>query len=329
VAESDLDATEREEVVDALARIPDLGPATDARIIRIGGLTNRNFDVTLGGERYVLRLAGSGTGAYIDRQVEAHNARVAAAAGVNAEVLFLDPADGTMLCRYIDALTMSVETFRDLARVERAARALRRMHAFTETFVDRFDVFAKIDEYLDLLRRHRARIPDGYGDLQKEAEVTREVLAARPAALAPCHNDPLAENFLDTGERMFVVDWEYAGLNDPMWDLGDVSVEADFGPDQDRALLGAYFGGAPPVEQAGRMVIYKALCDLVWTLWGLIQLMNDNPAEDFWAYSLGRFERCRRLMASPEFGAALEAVRRGPVAPGSGVRTSSGAAAPP
>jgi thiamine kinase-like enzyme len=204
---------------------------------------------------------------------------------------------------------MSAETFRDLDRVGRAARALRRMHECETAFANRFDVFAQIDEYLALLRRKRARIPDGYDRLQQEAERARAVLAAHAAPLAPCHNDPLAENFLDTGLRMVIVDWEYAGMNDPMWDLGDLAVEADFTEAQEDALLAAYFGGAAPPAAAGRMVLAKALCDLVWTLWGLIQVMNDNPVDDFWAYAVGRFERCRRLMASPEFARALEAVK--------------------
>ena len=99
--------------------------------------------------------------------------------------------------------------------------------------------------------RRGARIPDGYDEVQKEAEAVRAALSARPAALRPCHCDPLAENFLDTGARIFIIDWEYAGNNDPMWDLGDVSVEAGFDADQDAALLQAYFAGNPPAG-AGR-----------------------------------------------------------------------------
>jgi thiamine kinase-like enzyme len=185
------------------------------------------------------------------------------------------------------------------------------MHRHHEGFTGRFDVFAQIDEYLALLRRNQARIPDGYDALHKEADAARRVVSDRPAALAPCHNDPLAENFLDAPGQMYLVDWEYAGMNDPMWDLGDLSVEANFGPEQDEALLHAYFDGPPPTEQRGRMVLAKGLCDLVWTLWGLLQVMNDNPAEDFWAYSLNRFERCRRLLASDAFARAVAAVRAG------------------
>jgi thiamine kinase-like enzyme len=170
-------------------------------------------------------------------------------------------------------------------------------------------VFAQIDEYLALLRRKEARIPEGYDAMHKEADAARRALADNPAPLAPCHNDPLAENFVDSPARIYLVDWEYAGMNDPMWDLGDLSVEAGFAPEQDEALLRAYFEGAPPPAQRGRMVLAKGLCDLVWTLWGLLQVMNDNPVEDFWAYSINRFERCQRLIASEEFAQAIAAVR--------------------
>ena len=96
-----------------------------------------------------------------------------------------------------------------------------------------------------------------------------------------------------------------------MWDLGDVSVEAAFGPDQDEALLEAYFGGKAPAGDRGRMVLYKAMCDLLWTLWGIIQHVNQNPVDDFWAYAVNRFERCKKLMGSPDFGRHLQAVKNG------------------
>ena len=312
--EAMLEPTEREEIARVLSGIPILAgrPVGQPEIERIGGLTNRNFRITIGPDSYVLRIAGAGTAAYIDRRAEAHNARVAAAAGVNAEVLFFEVEAGTLLARYVDgAETMSERAFKDLARVERAARTFRQMHRHPQPFAGRFDVFAQIDEYLALLRRNGARIPEGYDVLHKEADAARRALADHPAPLAPCHNDPLAENFIDSPARMYLVDWEYAGMNDPMWDLGDVSVEAGFGPEQDEALLRAYFEGDPPAAQRGRMVLAKGLCDLVWTLWGLLQVMNANPVEDFWAYSINRFDRCKRLMASEEFAEAIAAVRAG------------------
>jgi thiamine kinase-like enzyme len=155
---------ERDEILRALSAIPIFDGTTvgQPEIERIGGLTNRNFRVAIGPDGYVLRLAGAGTAAYIDRRAEEHNARVAAAAGVNAEVLFFDAETGTLLARYIEGSeTMSERAFKDLARVERAARTFRRMHRHPQPFAGRFDVFAQIDEYLALLCRNDARIPEG------------------------------------------------------------------------------------------------------------------------------------------------------------------------
>jgi thiamine kinase-like enzyme len=302
-----------DEVRRNLGRIPRFSAgAASVDIERLAGLTNRNYKISHGNERFVLRIPGEGTAEYIDRKAEAVAARIAAEAGVNAELLFFDDNDGLMLTRFIDgAATMSAERFKDLGAVARAARAFRRMHECGRSFATEFELFGKMDEYLAYLRKKNARIPDGYAEVQKEAEAVRAALAARPGRLAPCHCDPLAENFLDTGQRTYIIDWEYAGNNDPMWDLGDVSVEAGFGPDQDEALLEAYFNGKPPADQAGRMVMYKAMCDLLWTLWGVIQVVNENPVDDFWSYAVNRFERCKALMGSAEFGQRLEAVQRG------------------
>jgi thiamine kinase-like enzyme len=302
-----------QEVREKLSRIPRFagGVPSEAGVERLAGLTNRNYKITLGEERFVLRIPGEGTSEYINRQHEAVAARTAAEAGVNAEVLFFDEAEGLMLTRFVDgAATMNAERFKDLGAVARAATAFRRMHECGRSFATEFNLFQKMDEYLDYLRKRNARIPDGYGEVQEEAEAVRAALAARPAPLRPCHCDPLAENFLDTGQRIYIIDWEYAGNNDPMWDLGDVSVEAGFGDDQDAALLEAYFGGRPPRAQVGRMIMYKAMCDLLWTLWGVIQVVNENPADDFWAYATGRFERCKTLMGRADFGTHLDAVRR-------------------
>lgn len=298
----------------ALARIPLFDGVSPERFTqeRLGGLTNLVYRINLDDDIYVLRIAGEGTQEYIDRGVEAYNARVAAEAGVSAEVLFFDESDGLMLCSHLDGTTMSPEAFCSVPGAPaRAALALKRMHEFKKPFRFRFELFSMIEEYLRTLSGLGATLPDGYHDVVKEAEAVRKVLDAHPAELAPCHCDPLCENFLDNGERMWIVDWEYSGMNDPLWDLGDVSVEAGFKREHDEEMMRAYCGGHVDEASFGRMMIYKAMCDLLWTLWGLIQHANDNPAEDFWAYSVNRFERCKALMGDNEFGRHLAAVGQG------------------
>jgi thiamine kinase-like enzyme len=304
-----------DDVRTALGRIPLLAghDAAAFAVQRLGGLTNRVYRVALGEQAWCLRLPGQGTEAYIDRQVEAVNARAAAAAGVSPEVLFVDPTGGLMLTRFLDGVvTMSPAGFRERAKApERAGAVFRRLHDSGQAFAFRFELFAMIDSYLEVLAARGAALPPGYHDVVAEAGTVREALRAHEWPLVPCHCDPLCENLLDTGNRMWLVDWEYSGMNDPMWDLGDLSVEGGFDAGQDEELLRGYFGGEAGTADRGRMVVYKAMCDLLWTLWGLIQHVDGNPAEDFWAYALGRFERCKTLMASPEFTRHLAAVRAG------------------
>lgn len=301
------------EAIEVLGRLPGFEALVDkARVTRLGGLTNRVYRVERGDDAWVLRLPGEGTEAYIDRKVEAHNARAAQRAGVSPELLHADPESGVMLMRHVEGETLSPERFRSVTGAPtRAAEAFKQLHRSGETFEFRFELFAMIDDYLKVLERLGASLPEGYHDVVAEAEGVREALAAQPTPLAPCHCDPLCENFIDTGSRMWIVDWEYSGMNDPLWDLGDLSVEAGFSAAQDREMLEVYCDGPAPAAVQGRMVIYKAMCDLLWTLWGLIQHANDNPAEDFWAYATDRFERCKILMADPDFTEHLAAVRRG------------------
>lgn len=303
-----------ETVARTLSRIPLLAglPPGALTVARLGGLTNQNWRVDAAGASYVLRIPGKGTGDYIDRVAEEQAARATAAIGVNAEVLHFDAADGVQLCRFVaGARTMSAAAFKDQGAVRRAAVALREVHRRAAPFAKDFDLFGMIDDYRALLARRAAALPDGYAAVVADAEAVRAALAVHPARRVPCHCDPLAENFLDTGERMVVVDWEYAGNNDPMWDLGDLAVEAELGPAEEEALLDAYFDGAVPPAARGRMVLYKAMCDLLWTLWGVIQHADGNPADDFWAYAVNRLERCRRLMAEPGFARHVAAVRAG------------------
>ena len=297
-----------------LKRVPDFENVDFAHVTaeRLGGLTNRNYKVSSPIGAFVLRVPGEGTSEYISRENESLAARITSEIGVNAPLLYFDARDGVQVTRFIEGgATMNVERFKDLGSVRRAAQSLRRVHDCGRPFNNRFELFQMIDDYLDILAKKNAPLPDGYHDVKREAEAVRKALNARSLPIVPCHCDPLAENFLDTGKLVYVIDWEYAGNNDPMWDLGDASVEAGFGPDQDEALLEAYFGGKAPAAERGRMVLYKAMCDLLWTLWGIIQHVNQNPADDFWAYATNRFERCKTLMGAGDFGRHLQAVKNG------------------
>jgi thiamine kinase-like enzyme len=299
---------ELDEARKILAAIPTFADI-DAPLQRLGGLTNRVYRAA----DLCLRIPGRGTEEYIDRKNEKAAAGEAAKAGVSPDVLHFDDTNGVMVTRFLDgAETMSPEAFRTRAGAPgRAGEAFRKLHDSGAAFPFRFELFSMIDGYLTILATRDVALPEGYHDVVREAETVRAALAAHPLPLAPCHCDPLCENFLDAGSRMWIVDWEYSGMNDPMWDLGDLSVEAGFDAQQEDEMIRAWFGGEPTASERGRIAIYKAMCDLLWTLWGLIQHANGNPADDFWAYSVNRFERCKALMATPDFARHVAAVARG------------------
>ncbi|MER9339797.1 phosphotransferase family protein [Mesorhizobium sp. M0601] len=292
----------------ALVAIPMLA-GYDGPLERLGGLTNLVFS----GKDFCLRIPGKGTEEYINRANEAVAAREAAKAGVSPDVLHVDAETGVLVTRFVaGAETMSPGKFKTRpGSPARAGKAFRKLHTSGAVFPSRFELFAMIDDYLKVLSTKDVALPGGYHDVVREAEAVRSALAAQPLPIVACHCDPLCENFLDTGDRMWIVDWEYSGMNDPLWDLGDLSVEGQFDEAQDEEMMRAYFGGEPRPAERARIVIYKAMCDLLWTLWGLIQLANKNPADDFRAYADGRFARCKALMEMPEFSRHLAAARRG------------------
>jgi thiamine kinase-like enzyme len=291
----------------ALARVPLLaGVRRKAiKLERLGSLTNASYKIITNGEAYVLRLPGKDTSDYIDRDAEEHNTRIMAAAGVSAEVLYFDTKDGTMLSRFIDGVPTNAKAFiPNPVAPARAALVLRRVHSFGRVFRSRFNVFSTIDKYLGILSKLGMPL-EVYYEVEQEVAEVRRALEASPVPLAPCHNDPWPGNFVDTGRDLYLVDWEFSGMNDPMWDLGDLSVEAGFKPEQDRMMMKAYYDSNVPPALYSRLALYKVMSDLLWALWGFIQHANDNKADDFLAYTLRRLERCKTQLGSADFGRHL------------------------
>lgn len=302
---------ELDRVYAALARVPMFEgvPREAVELEPLGSLTNSTFKVSIDGSAYALRLPGKDTADYIDRTAEEHNARVATAAGVNAGIVFFDVRDGMMLSRFIEGTALTGKRFgREPFMPVRAALALRRVHSLGPVFRTRFDVFAMLDRYRALLRGLRMPVAGEHAVL-RGAEAVRRALEASPAVRVPCHNDPWPGNFVDAGERLYLIDWEFSGMNDPVWDLADLSVEAGFGPEQDRILVEAYHRGPVLPAVYSRLELYKAMSDLLWAYWGFVQVANDNLRDDFPGYALRRLEACEARMSGADFPVHLNAVR--------------------
>jgi thiamine kinase-like enzyme len=264
------------------------------------GLTNQNFQVTVDGVPHFVRLPGSSTDLLaVDRVNELHNTRAASAAGVGPKVIAHDPSSGALVLEWIDGRTMSNDAFRAAGTPARIAESLRRLHA-GPCFRDDFNMFRLTEHYLRVVEERSMRIPDGYLDELPKVGRIEAALAARPLATVPCHNDLLAENYLDDGNRLWIVDYEYSGNNDPTFELGNTAQELGFDAARQEELCAAYFGEATPGLVA-RMRLQMIMSDVGWTLWAAIQAAISPIDYDFWGWAEERWGRASMAFGRDDF----------------------------
>jgi thiamine kinase-like enzyme len=285
-------------IEDVVARI---WPGREIRISPIeAGLTNQNFRVDVEGVPRFVRLPGQSTDLLaVDRGNELHNTRAAAATGVGPTVIDHDPASGALVLEWIDGRTMSNEAFAEPGMPARIAASLRRLHAGTR-FRDDFNMFRLSEYYLRVVDERSIRIPDGYRDALPKVGLIEAALAARPLATVPCHNDLLAENYLDDGTQLWIIDYEYSGNNDPTFELGNTAQELGFDAARQEELCAAYFGEATPALLA-RMRLQMIMSDVGWTLWAAIQAAISSIDYDFWGWAEERWARATTAFAREDF----------------------------
>jgi thiamine kinase-like enzyme len=274
-----------------------------------GGLTNRNYVVTARGVRYVVRVPGEKTELLaVDRANERHNAEAAATTGVSPRIVEYLEEPSVMVLEYIEGETMSAERLRSTEMVPRIASSLRRLHAAPRFLTD-FDMFRQTAFYLRVCEEQEARVPDGFRDHLDDVARIEAAFAARPIDAVPCHNDLLAENYIDDGRQLWIVDFEYSGNNDPCFELGDTAQECGFDQDLRALLVESYFGEASGALLA-RMNLQAVMADVGWTLWAAIQAKISTIDHDFWGWAQERWARARGAFASDDFGRWLAEVAR-------------------
>jgi thiamine kinase-like enzyme len=272
-----------------------------------GGLTNRNFRVEVDGVPHFVRIPGPGTDLLaIVRANELHNTRAAAEAGAGARVLAYLPRWNAMVLEWLDARTMSNAAFQGPGQPGRIAYVLRRLHAGPR-FRDDFDMVALASRYLDVIDARGIDVPDGYREHLDAVPRIDAALRARPLPTVPCHNDLLAENYLDDGRRLWVVDYEYSGNNDPSFEIGNTAQELGFDEARLEQLVAAYFGAASTALLA-RCRLQMTMSDVGWTLWAAIQARISDIDYDFGGWAVERWARAQAMIDGPEFEGWLAAV---------------------
>ncbi|HKC28902.1 MAG TPA: phosphotransferase, partial [Jatrophihabitans sp.] len=273
-----------------------------------GGLTNRNYRVvTRDGGDFVARFSAPKSALLaIDRYSEYQNSRAAAAAGVGPEVVDYSPDEGVLVVKWINGRTFTDHDLDDPRQLERVAALCARLHSGPR-FASDFDMFDVQRHYLSIVREHEFRLPEDYLSFEPLVRRIEAVLRASAPPTVPCHNDLLAANIMDDGERLWFIDYEYSGNNDPCFELGNIWSEAALDVDRLEHLVSAYFGRPAPVETA-RARLFGLMSKYGWTLWASIQDAVSDVEFDFWQWGMEKYVRARQEFRSPDLERSISTI---------------------
>lgn len=274
-----------------------------------GGLTNKNFRVDVEGQSFFVRIPGADTELLaVDRDSEYHSSKAAADVGVGPKVLYHLPDHKVMILEFLKGETMSIETLQGPGMPARIAQSLKKLHAGARCLND-FNMFRLVEFYMGIVEEHGVRIPDDYRPRMSVLGEIERALQVNSLDSVPCNNDLLAENYIDDGQMLWLIDFEYSGDNDPCFELGNTCQEQQYNEDQYAELCAAYFGETRR-HLLARMYLYSVMSDFGWTLWGSIQNKISKLDYDFWEYAMGRWERALGMLDSNEFSKWLEDAQR-------------------
>jgi thiamine kinase-like enzyme len=274
-----------------------------------GGLTNRNFKISTINGTFVARVASGGTELLaIDRQNEYRNSKRAAAAGVGAPVIDYQPSVSVLVLKFLEGRTLVNADVADADRLRRIARACRQLHG-ADRFDGDFDMFEIQRRYRSVVAERGITIPAGYDDLMDKLDAAARVLAVRDEGTVPCNNDLLAANFIEDGEKIWLIDYEYSGNNDACFELGNIWGECRL-PDEALATMIAEYYGRPLRNKIARAMLLGLAGKYGWTLWGAIQAAVSPIDFDFWSWAMERFEGAVAGFSAPGFNRLLDEVQR-------------------
>jgi len=265
-----------------------------------GGLTNANYRVQVDGTPYVVRIPGASTELLaVDRTNEHYNTRAAGETGVCPRVVYHLPDRHVMVLEFIHGQTMTIAQLQRPGNPTRIAQSLRKLHAGPR-FRNDFNMFRLTEFYLTIVAQHGVRIPPNYRDYLPRVAQIEAALGRHPLPLVPCNNDLLAGNYIDDGQQLWLIDFEYSGNNDPCFELGNTCQELQFDEPRLAEVCAAYFGAADR-DKLARMTLNMVMSDVGWTLWAAIQAKISAIEFDYWGWATERWARAEAKMNAPEF----------------------------
>jgi thiamine kinase-like enzyme len=292
----------------AIAAIPSWADQ-ELEIIPIAeGRTNRNFRVTVGDETFFLRLSEKSTELLgIDRTAEQDSVRAAAEAGVGPEVFVYLPDLGCLVTRWIDAEPLSEGDLERQEVLSPVVEAITAIHAGPPLSWS-FDPFRIVEDYRRIAEERGVTVPDAFEGAHEKASRIEAAFASDPMPIRPCHNDLLEANFLLRDGHVWIVDHEYAGMGDPFFDLGNLSINNALSDDAQERLLALYFG-EPTAAHRARLKLMRIMSDFREAMWGVVQQGLSSLDIDYVEYATKHFDRLSTTMADPRFDDWLKTSR--------------------
>jgi thiamine kinase-like enzyme len=297
------------EVVARLAAL--LGPREGTVVQLEGGITNRNFRVNFGGTDYVVRLPGKRTALLgIDREAECLANKAAAELGMAPQVAALLDEPSALVTQFVSGREMKADELREPETIAEVAHDLRKLHDSGTELPSGFDSFRLVEEYAKTGREHGSESPAGYDDALEAAHAIEAAVRDQPGhEPVPAHNDLLPANFLRDGERMQLIDWEYAGMGDRWFDLGNFAVNNELDDEQEAQLLEAYFGEPPDERRRATLKLFRFMSDFREAMWGVVQAGVSELDFDFREYAQKHFDRLEKARSDPRFAGWIEEAR--------------------
>jgi len=301
------------ELTEVVARVTALlGPREGSVIQLEGGITNRNFRVNFGGTNYVVRLPGKRTGILgIDRTAECIANKAAAGLGMAPGVAAMFEEPSCLVTLFVDGREMTTDELRQPEVLAEVARDLRQFHDSGTELPTDFDSFRLVEQYAESGRSNGSEPPDGYDDALSAAKrIEKAVREQDDHQPVPSHNDLLTANFLrDSGGPIQLIDWEYAGMGDRWFDLGNFAVNNELEDEHEEQLLEAYFGEPPDDRRRATLKLFRFMSDFREAMWGVVQAGVSELDFDFRDYAQKHFDRLERARSDPRFEEWIEAAR--------------------
>lgn len=261
-----------------------------ADFVRIGGMSNKNYKVTFEGKKYVLRIPGNGSEGMVERKNEEVNSLKACNIGITPPIRYFNPDNGVKLTDYIEnAETLTASSIQTKSNMLKIAEIYKRLHNSGLKLNNEFNIFHEIRKYDKLLDKADAVMYDGWENVRPRVMALESHLNSLGTSLTACHNDGLYENFIKSEDgTIFLIDWEYSGMNDPMADFAALFLEAEFEKGNENYILEKYFDGPIPPNTREKILCYQVLWDYLWAQWTLIK---EAKGDDFGTYGHDRYNR--------------------------------------